>query len=318
MHIANDPEVLRNLLGQRPVRLALGNFDGLHQGHRRLLKGLVEQTSAKNEASVVVTFTPHPAQYFARNHAFKKIDTPLIQRRILRDEGVSGLLELSFNEQMAAMSGDDFIKKILGVLPLREVVVGADFRFGHDRSCGLDTLKRYGEEMGFKVSAIAIVELDDAPVSSSRIRHVIAEDGNMQSASKLLGRPYCLEGQVSDGQKLGRSLGFPTANIESVDQIIPKTGVYAGSLSVVSTEGFLIEHLCELPCVVNIGIRPTVTNETRMTIEAHVYGPKGENLDLYHKTVHLKFLKRLRNEKRFESLDDLKRQIAKDIEEAQK
>lgn len=318
MHVSNNPEILINLLGGKLVRLALGNFDGIHEGHRRLIQGLVARTESNHEASVIVTFSPHPAQYFGRNQSFKKIDTSTIQRQILSQLGVSGLLELSFDQRMAGMSGDDFVKNILGALPLREVIVGEDFRFGRDRSCGLETLKIYGSHQGFSVSAIPIIELDGAPISSSRVRQVIAQTGDMHLVSKLLGRTYCLEGVVSDGQKIGRSLGFPTANLGEVDQIIPKEGVYSGALSVLSQEGLPEHDSVDLPCVINIGVRPTVAKEKKVTIEAHVYGHWGENLHLYHKKVHLKFWRRLRDEQRFESIDDLKKQILKDIEAAQK
>jgi riboflavin kinase/FMN adenylyltransferase len=318
MHVANSPETLKNMLRDTPVRLALGNFDGIHEGHRRLIQGLVAKCKVNHEASVVVTFTPHPAEYFGRNHGFKKIDTPPIRQEILRSLGVSGLLELSFDEHIAAMPADEFIKNVLGRLPLREVFVGEDFRFGRDRSGGLDTLKTQGQLSGFAVSAIDIVEIDGLPVSSSRVRQLVAQEGDVKQAAKLLGRPYCLEGLISDGQKIGRSIGFPTANLSNVVQVLPKGGVYAGSLSVVSPEGALSDGFSDLPCVINIGVRPTVTSESKVTIEAHIYGRDGEDLHLYHKKVYLKFHKRIRDEKRFESIDDLKQQIIKDIEAAQK
>jgi riboflavin kinase/FMN adenylyltransferase len=317
MIVANNLETLHKLLPPRPVRIALGNFDGVHLGHRKLLGQLVAKCKAKAESSVVVTFSPHPAQFFGRNKDFRKIDTPTVQQAIFRDLGVDATLELAFNEQLASLTGDEFVDSFLKILRVREILVGEDFRFGKARASGLDTLQANGKSRGFDVTVVKTVETDGAAVSSSRLRALIAHDGDMLLVSKYLARPFCLQGLVADGRKIGRTLGFPTANLSNLTQVIPKTGVYAGWLSSAEnlSDGRIVAT--DLPCVVNVGVRPTFGSDSTLAVEAHVYGPNGNNLNLYNQTVFLKFIRRIRAERRFESADDLKQQILKDIEAAQ-
>lgn len=319
MIVANNPETLRKLLQDRPVRLALGNFDGLHLGHRQLIENMVKTSLENREGSVVMTFSPHPAQYFARNQDFRKIDTPAIQQAILSELGVTALLELKFDDDLAAMTGQEFVDAFIAPLGVKEIFVGEDFRFGRGRSSGLEGLKLLGAKTGFAVSVVKTLESDGAAVSSSRLRQLIAQDGDMELAAKFLSRPYCLEGVVGNGNKLGRTIGFPTANLEGIVQVIPKTGVYAGVMLI--ADSMNKQEPCparDLPCVINVGVRPTVTDKSKVTVEAHVYGPFGDSLDIYGRKVFLKFFSRIRDERRFESVDDLKKQISKDIETAQK
>ena len=317
MHVANSPEILNKLLCGRPVRLALGNFDGVHLGHRALISRLVKSASEHGEACVVVTFSPHPAQFFGSKSDFGKIDSPRVRHRILAGLGVAGLLELTFDQSLANMTGEEFIRDVLARLPLRDVSVGRDFRFGKNRSGDVELLESFGRGHGFRVSIIDPVSVDGETASSSRIRSHIVSNGDVAGAAKILGRPFCLEGTVVKGDQIGRTIGFPTANLSTIRQIIPKDGVYAGSLMVVNDVSAQMRPSDLMPCVINIGVRPTVSSGLpERRVEAHIYDVNGSGVNLYDEIVEIQFLKRLRDEKRFESLEALKAQIAKDIADA--
>lgn len=319
MKIANNPKTLLNLIGGRQLRLALGNFDGVHVGHRVLISQLINRCRAQSESSIVVTFQPHPSLFFGRNPEFRKIDTPEIQRRLLAELGVDGLLELQFDSALAGLSGVEFIENILGVLPIREIAVGADFRFGHDRKGDVELLTAEGRKRRFTVSVMDPVQVDGSIASSSRVRSLISDLGDVEAAAKVLGRSFCLVGRVVHGNKLGRKIGFPTANLSEIQQVLPKAGVYSGSLRVIqsaSNDGLSFE---DLRSVVNIGFRPTVDGAAGLkSVEAHVFEQGQSNLDLYGAVVELSFHKRLRDEMKFENIESLKAQIALDIEDARK
>jgi len=303
-------------MGSRPVRLVLGNFDGVHKGHRELISRLVKRAAVGAESSVVVTFDPHPADFFGRGGGLKKIDSPGIKRRLLAALGVTGLLELTFNAELAALSGEDFIQNILEVFPLKEVVVGQDFRFGKERSGSVELLAARGRSHGFEVTVMDAVTINGAVVSSSLVRKLLSEEGDVTSVTAMLERPFSLQGKVIQGNQLGRTIGFPTANVSGISQIIPKIGVYAGRIKVLSERSSGVRPNDFMPCVINIGLRPTVNSGSDIRVEAHVYDAGGQSLDLYGETVELEFTKRLRDEKRFENLEALKAQISKDIENA--
>lgn len=304
-------------MGSHPVRLVLGNFDGVHKGHRELISRLVKRAQEGAESSVVVTFDPHPAEFFGRGGGFKKIDTPAIKRRLLGALGVTGLLELSFNAELAALSGEDFIRDILDVFPLKEVIVGPDFRFGRDRTGSVELLAAHGRARGFEVTVMDPVAINGAVASSSVVRKLLSEDGDVAGAAAMLERPFCLHGKVVQGNQLGRTIGFPTANISGINQIIPKIGVYSGRIKITSEHSPGIRSNDFMPCVINIGLRPTVNTGSDIRVEAHIYDSPGQSPDLYEEFVELEFIKRLRDEKRFENLEALKAQISKDIESAQ-
>jgi riboflavin kinase/FMN adenylyltransferase len=317
MHYANSIETLKKICAGRSVRIALGNFDGVHLGHRQIISQLVERSADKGECSVVLTFSPHPVEFFGRSQDFRKLNTGLIQTLVLRQLGVFALLELPFDENLASLDGLEFIARFLRPLPLREVYIGEDFRFGQGRADGVDVLRQAGAESGFSVTVVKTVSFDGGIVSSSRLRTLISAEGQMELVTKFLARPYCIEGVVIDGDKVGRTLGFPTANLGAVTQVQPRVGVYAGSLSLVSVDDDTEFELEDLPCVINVGFRPTVTEAPKHTIEAHVYGEAGRDLHLYGRRIFLKFAHRLRDEQRFSNVEELKLQINKDIKSAQ-
>jgi riboflavin kinase/FMN adenylyltransferase len=312
MHVCNSLESLTKITQNRSIRIALGNFDGLHVGHRKLISGLVEKARALGHDSVVVSFNPHPAQFFGKNGDFKKIDAPSLRRRFLAELGVSAILEIPFTESLAQMTGLEFLEKIIGGLPIREVRVGVDFRFGRDRSGDVALLETYCKAHGVSVQLIDPVKVDGQLASSSMVRSILLQEGDVARAAKILCRPFCIVGTVVRGDQIGRSIGFPTANIEVTDQVIPKVGVYAGALRVQSEISPQVRQNDFMPCVINIGFRPTVDcAPAGLRVEAHIYD--SLDLALYSEPVELEFWSRLRDERQFNSLEELKLQIAKDI-----
>jgi riboflavin kinase / FMN adenylyltransferase len=319
MEFSNHPILLLKKVGPSPVRLALGNFDGVHVGHRRLIAGLVSRAKAHGDSTIVMTFNPHPAQFFGRVSDFKKIDTQLIQRRILAEQGVTGLLELNFDAAVAAMTAQEFLREVIDHLPLKEVCVGRDFRFGRERGGDVHLLSEHGKLHGFDVSLMEIVRVNGDVASSSSVRLRLIQNGAVEDAAKILGRSFCLMGRVVQGDRIGHTLGFPTANIGDIQQLIPKNGVYAGRLKIMGEPPIESSEDPWLPCVINIGVRPTIKDGLAdRRVEAHVYDSKGRQLDIYDQMVEIEFLRRLRDEMRFDGLEALKAQIGRDIAEARR
>lgn len=318
VHVSNSPKLLLKMISSAGVRAVLGNFDGIHKGHRTLLEGLVLRAKRDGSSSVVVTFNPHPAEFFAKSSTFKKIDTPLIQQAILSDLGIDGLLQLPFDASLAAMSPGDFIEKILCSMPLKEIAVGKDFRFGQGRAGDGAMLSDIGMRRGFEVRIIEPVGVGHKVVSSSLIRHLLSDVGDVVTVSDFLNRPFLLQGLVVKGDQIGRQIGFPTANIGHISQVIPRAGVYSGRMRVRAAIGSNLRSEDWYPCVVNIGIRPTIADSDAKTrVEAHAYDI-GATLNLYGEPVEIEFHKRLRDERRFDSLEMLKTQIKLDIDDAKR
>ncbi len=318
METSNQSILLLKSIGPKPVRLAIGNFDGVHVGHRRLISDLVARAEAEGHSSVVMSFCPHPSQFFGKNSNFKKIDTESIQRRILAELGVTGLLELPFDAILAELSADQFLDLLIKNLPLKEIIVGNDFRFGKHRVGHVDLLSQHGRAHGYSVNVMEKMCVDGVVASSSSVRSLLALDGDVEGAARILGRLFCLQGVVVKGDQVGRTIGFPTANIGDIHQLIPKNGVYSGRMKVAQEPSQSSQSEAWLPCVINIGVRPTIklkANEDRR-VEAHVYDANGTNLDIYGRGVEVEFMRYLRDEKRFHGIESLKNQIAADIAHA--
>jgi|LakMenEpi03Aug12_release.lakeMendotaPanAssembly.Ray.scaffolds.fasta_scaffold40880_2 riboflavin kinase/FMN adenylyltransferase len=318
MHVFNSIESLTKVIGVKSLNMALGNFDGVHLGHQRLIKVMVESAKLQSRQSVVVTFDPHPLQYFGKSQDFKKIDSPTIRRSVLASLGVDALLELKFDEGLAHLSAENFLQMLAATGSLRQISVGVDFRFGKGRLGDVQYLSQFCEENGIEAIIVEPVHVGDLVASSSQVRNWLRQ-GDVESAAVMLGRSFMLRGAVVHGQKVGRTIGFPTANISCHDQLIPGAGVYAGTLRVVSELSSQLLGNNDFPCVINIGSRPTLAADSKKetTVEAHIFAPHGD-FDLYEQTVELKFISRLRDEKKFADLEALKRQIAMDIETAKK
>lgn len=318
MKTANRSTLLLKIIGPKPVRLAIGNFDGVHVGHRRLISDLVARAEAEGQSSVVMCFYPHPSQFFGKNSDFKKIDTESIQRRIFTELGVTGLLELPFDAELAELTANQFLDLLIESLPIKEVIVGNDFKFGKNRVGNIELLSEHGRAHGYTVNVIEKMCVNGVVASSSLVRLLLARDGDVGAAARILGRSFCLQGVVVKGDQVGRTIGFPTANIGGILQIIPKNGVYSARMKVVREPPQTGIEEAWLPCVVNIGARPTIQSKTSVDrrVEAHVYDANGTNLDIYDRAVEVEFIKYLRDEKRFDGLETLKNQIAVDITQA--
>jgi riboflavin kinase / FMN adenylyltransferase len=279
---------------QQPCALAIGNFDGMHLGHQALLQKLKETAKTLNLSSAVMTFEPHPREFFAPETAPARLSSLREKLEHFAEAGVETTYVCRFNRRLAKLTPQEFMQNILrDSLNAQAILVGDDFRFGAMRAGSiLDFL-----EAKFNLISLPQVDLDGARVSSTRVRSALAT-GNLHEASLLLSRPYSMSGKVVHGAKLGRELGFPTANVHMRHERPALTGVYA-----VELDG--------LNAVANLGVRPTIAGVSKLMLEVHVL---DFNKNLYDKHVHVEFLHKIRDEAKFDGLDALKAQIALDIE----
>lgn len=311
---------------QTPTAIALGNFDGIHQGHRSVLQPIINHGFAGDQPHVyssVVSFTPHPREFFSGQKL--SLLTPVAEKaEVLANLGIEQLVLLPFDRDLAALSPREFVEQILvNQLQTKVISVGTDFRFGHRRAGTGEDLQQIATDFGIKVYLNTLRQYQDrdyAPrtspkgfpnghkadrqavrVSSSLIRQALSE-GNIILANRMLGRPYSLKGTVITGQQLGRTIGFPTANLQlPPTKYLPRYGVY--SVAVKLQQGLV-------PGVMNIGCRPTVAGTTP-TIEVHLLNWSG---DLYGQSLTVNLLEFLRPEQKFDSVEDLKQQITKDCQ----
>lgn len=300
-------EVLRGLPQRSPPSaVAIGVFDGVHLGHREVLGCLLEHAQSGYLLSTVLTFEPHPAMLL-RPESAPLLLTDLPHKLALFEKlGVERTAVLEFNDEVAGIAPRNFVKDFLrDALNAKSVVVGEDFHYGSSRDGTVETLREGGAEHGFKVDAVDLFSLSSAPepISSTAIRRALA-GGRVKEVTRMLGRLYSIEGEVIVGDKRGRTIGFPTANLP-VSQLRawPADGVYAG--------WFTDERGVRRPCAINIGRRPTFYQHAEHSIlEAHVLDFDG---DLYGQKVEVEFVDFLRSERRFSGIDELKEQLAKDI-----
>ncbi|GBL53630.1 FMN adenylyltransferase /riboflavin kinase [Pseudomonas citronellolis] len=298
-------QLLRGLHNLRPLSggcvATIGNFDGVHLGHQAILARLRERSQELGVPSCVVIFEPQPREYFAPDAAPVRLTRLREKLELLREQGVDFVLCLTFNRRLRELSAAEFVRQVLvDGLAVRHLEVGDDFRFGCDRSGDFAFLVRASAEQGFTVEAATTVEVDGMRVSSSRIRKVLA-DGDLHQAERLLGRPFRLSGRVLHGQKLGRTLGSPTANIQLKRRKAPLSGVYLVSTEVAGQR---------VNGVANIGTRPSVNGDGRPHLEVHLLDFAG---DLYGLHLDVTFHQKLRDEQRFASLEALKAAILADI-----
>lgn len=278
---------------QPPCALAIGNFDGMHLGHQALLSKLTQTAKALNLTAAVMTFEPHPREFFTPESAPARLCSMREKLEHFAKAGVDRVYVCRFNRRFAKVTAEDFMQTILReALHAETILVGEDFRFGAMRAGSVVDFV----EAKFNLISLPQVSLADARVSSTRVRSALAA-GNLQEASLLLGRPYSMSGKVVHGAKRGRQLGFPTANVHMRHERPALTGVYA-----VKLEG--------LNAVANLGVRPTIAGVPKLSLEVHVL---DFNADLYGKHVHVEFLHKIRDEMKFEGLDTLKVQIAADV-----
>ena len=289
----------------QPSVLTIGNFDGVHRGHQTLLARLVETARACNARATVLTFEPHPREYFVPDNPPARLSGLRDKLALLAQHEVDRVYVCRFDARLAAIAPRAFIDDILvRGLAARHIIVGDDFRFGAGRAGDFALLRAAGMEHGFSVASMPTLEEGAQRVSSSAVRTALAQ-GNLTLAARLLGRPYCMSGRVVRGQQLGRTLGFPTANLRVRHRHPPLRGVFA-----VAVEGL---HGTLLPGVANLGSRPTVSGRTTTNLEVHLLDWNG---DCYGRHLRVHFLARQRDETRYATLEALTEQIARDVENA--
>lgn len=285
-----------------PLHLALGVFDGVHLGHQAVIGQALAARERQGGSCGVLTFDPYPIRVLFPEKAPRRLLASLDHKaEILAALGVDFMLALPFDRERAAQPAEDFVREIAAA-GVKTVAVGIDWRFGRGRQGDAAVLAGLAGELGFRLEALPPVMMDGERISSTRIRQAI-RDGNLDNAARMLGRPYTIEGRVVEGQRLGRTIGFPTANVSYGEEEFPPDGVWAVRARV-GTRRFL--------GVANLGVRPTVDGENR-ALEVHLFDFAGE---LYGEVLEVEFVRHLRGEVRFESLDALKGQIARDAEQA--
>ena len=284
-----------------PSALAIGNFDGVHLGHQAIFKRLSKVAAEEHLACSLLTFEPHPREFFSPSNAPVRLTSMREKLELFAGCGVETTYVCSFDARFAAMSAGDFVEQVLrGSLDVRAVLVGEDFRFGAGRAGTVQDFSRAGIE----VETLPPVLLDGARVSSTAVRQALSV-GDLVQAKKLLGRDYSISGHVVHGDKQGRVLGYPTANVQMHHDRPPLAGIYAVKLSGLE-QG-------DLPGVASLGVRPTMKQDGKPTLEVHLF---DFDQDIYGQHVRVHFLKKLREEEKFSDMDALRRQIALDEQAA--
>jgi riboflavin kinase/FMN adenylyltransferase len=297
--VIHFPDDSRPARWRSPV-LALGNFDGLHRGHSKIIERVARVASERRLTPVVLTFDPHPTRIVRPSKAPPLLMTQSQKLEGLARAGMHGAAVVRFTEEIAGWDPETFVRTVLvDWLGVAEVWVGANFLFGHDRTGDFTSLRQSGAVHGFRTEKIDPVRYKDFVVSSTRIRRLIAE-GRVDEAAALLGHHYFIDGTVVHGDARGRTLGYPTANLETANELLPPNGVYATMTSL----GAAIQ-----PSITNVGVRPTFGADLPTVIESFLFDFDG---DLYGSTMRLWFMQRLRDERAFESAEALRAQIDAD------
>ncbi len=288
--------------GGRKVCLAIGVFDGVHLGHQHIIRQTLADARQHDALGLVLTFDRHPSAIVAPDRVPPLIHSLPQKLRAIESLGVEGVLLVHFDPAFSQQTGEEFIRGLVrDLVRIQSICVGADFVFGCRRSGSVALLKTLGDELGFEVHGLAAVALDGQTVSSTRIREAIST-GDLEAARQMLGRPYALCGRVVEGDRLGRQLGFPTANLEMDGRVLPPHGVYSAATTLDGRR---------YPVALNIGLRPTVTaSQPALRIEAHLLDFDGS---LYGQELEVEIGVKLRAERRFDSPAELREQIARDI-----
>ena len=297
---------------QKPI-VTVGNFDGLHVGHRAITDTVVARARANGGTAIFYTFNPHPVRVLRPDRAPRLITTHEQKVELLEQAGIDALIVENFDTEFATTTAEKFIREILfGRIQPLEVYVGYDFHFGRDREGSMGLLTELGPKLGFSVTIIPEITIGGSDVNSTRIRKLLTES-RVEEAGRMLGRTYSIRGRIVQGDQRGRTVGFPTANLDPENEILPAAGVYAGRFFFID-EGSP-ERGAELPAVMNVGTRPTFEGDGRTHAEAHLIDFKG---DVYGRHVEMSFLTRLREERRFPDVEALREQIASDVGAARK
>ena len=302
MEILRDPTLSSDL--PRGGVVTIGNFDGVHRGHQFLLAGAVARARELGVSALALTFEPHPEKVLRPSSGIRLVSTRAQKAQLLERCGIEILVELGFDRRFAATTAETFAREFLfRRLTPAEVRLGTNFRFGAERLGDVNFLSVLGFELGFKVVGVEPLFEDDEVISSTRVRRAVAR-GSVEEVWRLLGRPFYIDGRVFRGKRFGRQLGFPTINIEVENELLPAHGVYVTAVDIPSFSRVF-------PSVTNIGVRPTVYQNSRLSIETHV---PHFTADVYEEPIRLFFLKRLREEMAFPSSMALVAQIHRDVE----
>ena len=281
--------------------ITIGVFAGVHLGHKFLISKLVNLAARQHLLSGIVTFRQHPRDLLAPKNKLLFLCNVEERVQLLKNEGVDIVVPLTFNRELAKVSARDFVSLLQKHLKMRGLVIGPDFSLGHNREGNAEMLRALGAEMGFSVTVVAPKTIDGEVASSTVIRQALAE-GDMEKVTRLLGRPFSLKGTVARGEHRGTGLGFPTVNLKiDAKMALPPDGVYA-------TRAYIEEQ--EYQAMTNIGLRPTFGDNNERTIESFIL---NYNQDVYGKAVKIELIQRLREEKTFASIEELKQQIAEDV-----
>lgn len=288
---------------QRPV-VTIGTFDGLHKGHVRILENLKQAATEQNGETVVITFWPHPRWIVDHEeYDLKLLNTLEEKKELLEKENIDHLVIIPFNEHFSKITSIQFIDNIHSCINIKHLIIGPDHQFGKDRGGNFDTWKTYAEEHHFIVEKISLSAIEKTKISSTKIRRALLS-GNIKKANKYLGYSYFLTGNVKEGKKIGQQIGFPTANIhiEEPYKLIPKTGVYASEILINGKryKGML-----------NIGVQPTIHKHQKedISVEVNIF---DFNENIYNREIRVRLIEKIRDEKKFNTIDDLKTQLHKD------
>ncbi len=291
---------------RQPVALTIGNFDGVHLGHKALLSRLLAAAKARGLPSAVVIFEPHPREFFTPEQAPARLTSLREKLELLAELGVDRVHICRFNKKFAQMSASDFIDALHQKLAVKYVLIGDDFRFGSGRSGDFALMEKIAGQQGFTVEAMHSVLFDGIRVSSTAVRAALAS-GHMRAATRFLDRPYSISGRVVHGDKIGRQIGFPTANVQMKHNRPPLTGIF-----VVRVTG---DRIPPLHGAASLGVRPTVHANGRAVLEIHLLDFAQE---IYGQHLCVEFLHKLRNEEKFPDMQSLTQQIALDVENTRK
>lgn len=290
----------------KPTIVTIGTFDGVHLGHKKILAQITKSAYDLNCESLVLTFFPHPRMVLQEDTEMKQLNTLNEKIELLDNLGIDNLVVHPFDKEFSRLTAEEFVKEVLvDVFKIKKIIIGHDHRFGRNRTANIDDLISFGETYGFEVEQISAEEINEVSISSTKIRNALLE-GNIELATTYLGYNYSLSGIISKGKQLGRTIGYPTANIKIEEEykLIPLNGVYIAQSILNGKTVF---------GMMNIGTRPTVDGTTQ-TIEINFFDFKQ---DLYGQKITVSLLHRMRAEQKFDSLDTLKSQLSKDKINAQ-
>lgn len=292
---------IQDFKSENPTIVTLGTFDGVHLGHKKIIERLILNSKKSDYESLVLTFFPHPRMVLQDNSEIKLLNTINEKAELLQNIGLQNLVIHPFDQAFSQLTAEEFVKSILvDQFNIKKIIIGHDHRFGKNRSADINDLIAFGKIYKFEVEQISAEEIDEVSISSTKIRNALL-DGEIKLANDYLGYNYFLSGTVVKGKQLGRTIGFPTANLKTTEdyKLIPKSGVYIVKSLIDGKEIF---------GMMNIGTNPTVSGKSQ-TIETYFLDFEG---DLYDKELRIHFLKRIRSEEKFDSLDSLKKEIEKD------